>query len=234
MSTRVSGARRSDTLSTWQRLQVAAIAWLGWLAIWLINWTVRSQVVGGERLQHLRQAGQPVILSFWHNQIFSATFHFRFQGIVVMTSSHFDGAYIAAIVRRFGFGTARGSSSRGAARALLELKRHLASGRDVAFTIDGPRGPVYRVKPGPLWLARHSGAPILPFQIEPRRFWQLGNWDRFRVPRPFTRTLVVFGNLIEPPAGTNDEDWMERYQQEMDRIQVEATRWREGGRLSGK
>jgi lysophospholipid acyltransferase (LPLAT)-like uncharacterized protein len=161
-----------------------------------------------------------VIFSFWHNQIFCQTFIFRFQQIVVMTSRHFDGEYIARIIERFGYDTARGSSTRGAVRALLELKNHLQQGRDVAFTVDGPKGPPYRVKPGPVFLARKSGAPIIMLHSEPEKFWELRSWDRFRIPKPFTRTLVKFGRPLYIPPEEEQPASVLRYQNEMDRIRA--------------
>ncbi len=186
--------------------------------IWLVNWTIRFRVEGWEAIQEYRRRGQPVILSFWHNQIFSATYFWRFRGIVVMTSSHFDGEYIARIIHLFGYGSARGSSSRGAIRALLQLQRRLAEGKDVAFTIDGPRGPVYKVKPGPVWLSRKTQLPIVCFHIQPRKYWQLKSWDGFRIPKPFSKTLVKIGRPLTPPADGDDEAWLEVHQTEMDRL----------------
>ncbi len=205
--------------SLWERVQIALISRVGWVLIWLVNWTVRFRVEGWETIEEFQRRGQPVILSFWHNQIFSATYFWRFRRIVVMTSSHFDGEYIARIIHLFGYGSARGSSSRGAIRALLQLQRRLAEGRDVAFTIDGPRGPVYRVKPGPVWLSRKTQLPIVCFHIQPRKYWQLKSWDGFRIPKPFSEALVKIGQPLIPPPDGDDEAWLAIHQEEMDRLQ---------------
>ncbi len=201
-----------------QRAQIFCISRIGWLLIWLIGWTIRFRVENWRAYQSVRDAGTPVILSFWHNQIFAATFFWRFRDIVVITSRHFDGEYIARVIGLFGYGTARGSSSRGAVRAVLELKRHLAEGRDVAFTIDGPRGPVYQVKPGPVWLSRKTRLPILCFHIQPERYWRLSSWDGFRIPKPFTRATVRIGEPLWVPTDGDDETWTAAYQAEMDRL----------------
>lgn len=206
-----------QSFSLGQRLGIQLITLLGWMAVWLVNSTLRFQVRGWEHFQQCKARG-PVIFSFWHNQIFMATYFWRFRDIVVITSRHFDGEYIARIIERFGYGAARGSSSRGAVKALLALKRHLEEGTDVAFTIDGPRGPAYRVKPGPLWLSRKTGVPVLPFHIEPQRYWQLRTWDRFRIPRPFSPVLVTIGRPFVVPEEGEEEIWTAHYQQEMDRI----------------
>jgi lysophospholipid acyltransferase (LPLAT)-like uncharacterized protein len=169
-------------------------------------------------LDHYRAAGQPVILSFWHSQIFCAAYFFRFQRIAVMTSRHFDGEYIGRIIRALGFHPVRGSSTRGGVQALRELYRRVTEGQDVGFAVDGPRGPAYRVKRGPLFLARRSGVPIVPFHIEPHRFWALNSWDGFRIPKPFTRALVKFGEPIQISKYEGIPQQLKKFQTEMDRL----------------
>lgn len=203
-----------------QRIQIFLISQVGWGLVRLIGATLRYRVEDWENFQRWKEQKQPVIYSFWHNQIFYATHFWRSRGIVVITSRHFDGEYIARVIRRFGYGAARGSSGKGAIRALLELKKHLEQGTDVAFTIDGPKGPLYRVKPGPLWLSRKTGAPIVPFHIQPSSFWSLNSWDGFRIPRPFSPTLVKIGRPLVVPPEADEESWLVKYQQEMDRIKT--------------
>lgn len=201
-----------------QRIQIFLISWIGQVLVWLICATLRYRVEDWPNFQSLKNQNKAIIYSFWHNQIFSATHFWRFRDIVVITSRHFDGEYIARVIKGFGYGAARGSSGRGAVRALLELKKHIEAGRDVAFTIDGPRGPLYKVKPGPLWLSRKTGAPIVPFHIEPKGFWKMNSWDGFRIPKPFSPALVKIGQPFVVPPESDDESWIEIYQQEMDRI----------------
>lgn len=166
----------------------------------------------------------PVIFSFWHNQIFYATHFWKFRNIVVITSRNFDGEYIARVIRRFGYKTARGSSSRGAVSALIQLRQDLSAGRDIAFTIDGPRGPACQVKPGPLWLSKKTRNPILPFHIQPRHFWSLKTWDSFRIPKPFSEVLVKIGTPIFVPAEADENGLLQCYQKEMEAL----TRYCEG------
>lgn len=201
-----------------QRLQIFLIGWIGRILVRLICATLRYRVEDWQNFQSLKDQNKAIIYSFWHNQIFAATHFWRFRDIVVITSRHYDGEYIARIIKRFGYGAARGSSGKGAVRALLELKKHIEAGRDVAFTIDGPRGPLYKVKPGPLWLSRKTGAPIVPFHIEPKQFWKMNSWDGFRIPKPFTPALVKIGHPFVVPPESSDEEWIDTYQQEMDRI----------------
>ena len=132
-------------------------------------------------------------MALWHGRIFGALYYFRRRDIVVITSQNFDGEWIAGIIRRFGYGTARGSSSRGGARALVQLRRDLAAGRPAGFTLDGPRGPARVAQPGAVFLAGATGYPILPFHFEASRFWEMNSWDRTQVPKPFSRVALAIG-----------------------------------------
>jgi lysophospholipid acyltransferase (LPLAT)-like uncharacterized protein len=175
-----------------KRFEAAAIAGVAAPLIALLGRTLRWTVDGGEHMAGVEQSGRPPILAFWHGRILPGTIFFQRRGIVVMTSENFDGEWIARIITRFGFGTARGSSSRGAVRALVQLKRDLAAGRPVAFTVDGPRGPALQVQPGAVWLGRATGHPILPFHVEASRAWTARSWDGTVVPKPFSRLAICF------------------------------------------
>ncbi len=131
-----------------------------------------------------------------------------------MSSNSYDGEYMGRIIRKFGFVAVKGSSSRNAVRALLGLRRALEEGWAVAFTLDGPRGPRYKVKPGPVALARSSGVPLTMFHMAIDKAWVLNSWDRMMIPKPFSRVLMRFGKLIEVPRDATDED-VERYQREL-------------------
>ena len=114
-------------------------------------------------------SGRQPVLSFWHGRILPATYFFRRRGIVVITSENFDGEWIAGIIERFGYGTARGSTSRGGRKALLQLTRDMAGGKPAGFTVDGPRGPARVAQPGAVWLAKATGNPVVPFHLEADR-----------------------------------------------------------------
>lgn len=158
--------------------------------------TYRWRVDGLQHYESIVASGKQPIFAFWHGRILSATLFWKHRGIVVITSQNFDGEWIAGIIRRFGYGTARGSTSRGGARALVQLRRDLADGRPAAFTLDGPRGPARVAQPGAAFLAGATGHPLLPFHIEADRFWTAGRWDRTQVPRPFSRVAVAIGEPI--------------------------------------
>ena len=125
--------------------------------------------------------------------------------MVAITSENFDGEWIARIMRRFGYLQARGSTSRGGRRALLQLTRDMARGRPAAFTVDGPRGPAVRAQPGAVWLAKATGNPVVPFHVESVLRWTLGSWDRGQVPKPWSRVVMAIGAPIEVPGDADAE-----------------------------
>ena len=150
-------------------------------------------------------SGRPYIVSFWHGRILPLSLYFRGRGIVVITSENFDGEWIARIIARLGYGTARGSSSRNARAATLQLVRDVRAGRSAAFTLDGPRGPARVAKPGAVWLAGATGAPLLPIHAECERSWELRSWDRSHIPKPFSAVHMVVGEPIAVAPGLSDE-----------------------------
>ncbi|MEO6050527.1 MAG: lysophospholipid acyltransferase family protein [Pyrinomonadaceae bacterium] len=156
----------------------------------------RFEVCGAENLADIKEAGKLPVLSLWHDRVFLGTYFLRDRGMVVMTSKSFDGEYIARFIQRFGFGAIRGSSSRGGVSALTGMVRSMRAGHPMAFTVDGPRGPRYKAKPGPVILAKKTGNPILPFVLEPYRCWTVNSWDKMQFPRPFTSALAIFGKPI--------------------------------------
>ena len=194
----------AGSLSRVDRVRAAAIAGLAYPLIALLGRTCRWQIDGYEHYEALRSARRAPIFAFWHGRILAATYFWRGRGIVVMTSENFDGEWIARVIRRFGYGTARGSTSRGGARALAQLRREVRSGRPAAFTVDGPRGPLRSVQPGAVWLASLTGSPVLPFHMEAQRHWSARSWDRTQVPRPFSRVAVAVGRPIDVPPRADE------------------------------
>jgi lysophospholipid acyltransferase (LPLAT)-like uncharacterized protein len=192
------------TLSRGRRVKAAAIAAAGTPLIAALGRTYRWHETGTEHLDRIHREGRQPIYALWHGRIMPGIIYLRDRGIVVITSENFDGEWIARIIRRFGFGTARGSSSRGGAKALVQLRRDMRAGRPVAFTIDGPRGPREVAQPGAVWLAGATGNPILPFHIESSSYWTAKSWDRHQVPKPGSHLAVVMGPPIEVPAGADD------------------------------
>ncbi|MGH7677603.1 MAG: lysophospholipid acyltransferase family protein [Gemmatimonadaceae bacterium] len=159
-----------------------------------LTWRVRF--ANGDVTRDMRQRKQPVIYALWHGNLLPLLFAHRNRGIAVMISEHSDGEIIARIAQHLGFGTVRGSTSRGAARALLNACREVEAGHDLAVTPDGPRGPAHSVAPGTLVIAQRTGAPVLPVFAGVSRAWQLRSWDRFMIPKPFATVTVAYGPLL--------------------------------------
>jgi lysophospholipid acyltransferase (LPLAT)-like uncharacterized protein len=193
-----------STLTRSRRAKAAAIAAAGAPVIAALGRTYHWHETGTEHLDRIHREGRQPIYALWHGRIMPGILYLRDRGIIVITSENFDGEWIARIIRRFGFGTARGSSSRGGAKALVQLRRDLRAGKPVAFTIDGPRGPREVAQPGAVWLAGATGNPILPFHIESSSFWTAKSWDRHQVPKPGSHVAVAMGPPIEVPAGADD------------------------------
>jgi lysophospholipid acyltransferase (LPLAT)-like uncharacterized protein len=183
-----------------KRLEAAAISLVGYPVAALLTSTLRWRSEGDEHYDAVVRSGRQPIMAFWHGRILPATYYFRRRGIVVITSENFDGQWIAGIIERFGYGTARGSTSRGARRALLQLKRDMAAGKPAAFTLDGPRGPARVAQPGAVWLAMATGNPVLPFHIETSRFWTINSWDRTQIPKPFASAAIAIGEPLTVAA----------------------------------
>lgn len=192
-------------LTLWQRVKAAGIAALAYPLIALLGVTLRWRVSGIEHLDEIRKSGRQPVMVFWHGRILSATYYFRRRGIVVITSENFDGEWIARIIERFGYGTARGSSSHGGQRALIRLKRALAEGKAAGFTVDGPRGPAGCAQPGAVWLAGATGNPLLPFHLEADRYWMARSWDRTQIPKPFSRVALAVGPPIDVPQDADEQ-----------------------------
>ena len=193
------------TLTVGQRLKASLIAAVASPLIAALCRTYRWKVEGADQYAAVLASGRQPILALWHGRILPGLHYFRGRGIVVITSQNFDGEWIARILRRFGFGTARGSTSRGGVRALVQLRREMAGGRPAAFTVDGPRGPARVVQPGVAFLAGATGNPVLPYHIEASRQWTLRSWDRTQIPKPFSTVALVVGAPIEV-ASTDEGD----------------------------
>jgi len=205
-----SGPRR---WSLRQRIELSLIVFVGYWFIRLLGPTLRVSVSYEEGAQKTLDQ-RPLVASFWHECMIPASYLFRDMGIRVMSSFSYDGEYMGRIIRRLGFVAVKGSSSRNPVRALLGLRRALEEGWTVAFTLDGPRGPRRKVKPGPAGLARSSGLAMTTFHAAVEKAWVLRSWDRMMIPKPFSRVLVRVGKLI-PVLSDADDRELERYSDEL-------------------
>jgi lysophospholipid acyltransferase (LPLAT)-like uncharacterized protein len=217
-----------EKYSLWQRtmIRLADLAFYSFISI--LGATLRIEIDGQEHLDAILDAGKVPIFTFWHDRILLFTYKFRGQGAVVMTSRSFDGEYIARFIQRFGYGAIRGSSSRGGSRALVEMIKAMRDGHAMAFTLDGPRGPRHKAKPGPVMLAKQSGNPILPTVSAARRYWTLNSWDRLQIPVPFTKAIIIGAEplYVNPNASDNElAGSLAVLQQKLDLLTEKANEW---------
>jgi len=202
-------------LSVWRRLEIPVIAWAVSAVLRLIGPTLRTEVIGVHNAIQIPRGGEPAIGAFWHRCIFPAAWIWRHRGIVVLNTVNFDGQWTRRVIERLGFGTAQGSSTRGAIEGLTAMAAHLEAGRHVGFTIDGPRGPRYLAKPGAVILARRTGRPISVFHIAVERGHTFKKaWDLFCLPYPFSRTVMFVAPPIRVPTDA-DSETMKQKQAEM-------------------
>jgi lysophospholipid acyltransferase (LPLAT)-like uncharacterized protein len=197
-----------------QRILLWLISWAGYLAISMIGPTLRYSI-SWEDPPSAPDATyeKPVIYAFWHRAVFAGAWLWRKARIAVMVSRSFDGEYMARTIEKLGFVAVRGSSSRGGATALLGLKNQLERGITVAFTIDGPRGPKYVAKPGPVLLSRAASLPMAAFYVALSDAWVLNTWDALMIPKPFSKALVRFGAKVRVPAEADDLQMAEFHRQ---------------------
>ena len=202
-------AAASPRFTLVQRIVLGVVPRLVWALVWLVGLTWRFEEIAEEGVTPLkfgRGAGAE-IFCFWHQCVLPCTFYFRTTGAIILISRSFDGELITRVLRLFGFDAVRGSSSRGAREGLLGLKQTIESGKPAIFTADGPRGPIYQTKMGPIKLAQMTGARIGAFHLQPEHAWSMGSWDRFLVPMPFTRIVVSWARWTHVPANLAAEDF---------------------------
>ena len=188
------------------RLVIRAADLALYTLIRVIGRTIRFDTNGLQHLDSIEKAGKLPIYAFWHDRIFASAWYFRNRGIAVITSQSKDGEYIARAIQRLGFGAVRGSSTRGGVGALVEMIKAMRNGTPAAFTVDGPKGPRYEAKPGPVLLSKKTRNPILPFTVECARYWTIGSWDKLQIPKPFTRAMLVIGTPIDVAPTANEDD----------------------------
>lgn len=169
--------------------------------------TVRSELVHGHEIEEtIVRPGIPAIYVLWHGRLLPCAYHYRHLGLGTVISRNRDGDYISGMIQRWGFHVIRGSSSRGAVGAQLAIVRALEEGRSVALTPDGPRGPRQKMKLGPLRAAQKAAVPLVPVAGAAAAGWYFGRWDRFLVPKPFTRAAVGLGEPLYLPRTASPDD----------------------------
>ena len=210
-------------------MQIPVIAFAAYWLVRLLGPTLRVEVIGVQNAVQIRNGGEPGIGAFWHRCILSAVWIWRNRGIVVLNTVNFDGQWTRRAIERLGFGTVQGSSSRGGVEGLTAMAKCLEEGRNVAFTIDGPRGPRYVAKPGPVILARRSGKLISVFHIGVNRaFTFRKSWDLFQLPLPFSKVVMFVAPPIQVPVhadGGAIKEKQEEMQRALERVRDAAESW---------
>ena len=178
--------------------RVAWMARVGAVVVRMLAATWRLRWVNDHFVREQEAKGQNFIYVLWHGQLLPLLWAHRNRRIAIMISEHRDGEIIARIAQSLGYRVVRGSTSHGAARALLGACREIEAGFDVAVTPDGPRGPAQSVAPGAAVIANRSGAPLMPVAASASRAWRLQSWDRFMIPGPFARVVVAYSGPVWP------------------------------------
>ena len=220
---------RLPQLSRWRRMQIPIIASAVIAVIRILGPTLRFEELGMHHYRQSRERGEPVVSAFWHRCIISATWYWRNRGVVVMNTTNFDGQWTRRVIEHFGFTTAQGSSHAEASADWRSWRGAWKRAVDSAFTIDGPRGPRYIAKPGPVMLARKTGRPIYVFHIGVEKAHTLEKaWDLMAIPHLFSRAVIVSAPLmlVSPDA---DAEELERKHAEMqtalERVRDVAESW---------
>jgi len=212
-----------------RRIQIPFIAAAVYSVIRTLGPTLRYEALGWQHAERVYASGKRCIWAFWHRIILPIVWWHRNHGVVVMNTTAFDGQWTRKVIEWLGFGTAQGSSSRGGLRGLSVMAKRLEEGVDCAFTIDGPRGPRYVAKPGPVMLARKTGSPIMVFHIGVDRGKTFANtWDHFLLPMPFARAVILFAPPIYVPADATPDVMQAKHaemQHELERVRDIAESW---------
>ena len=209
-------AEAQPRFSLLQRLILAIVPLVVSALVWLCGLTWRFRVLAPEGVTPtvFGEKSPPNIYCFWHQCVLPCTVYFRYSRAVILISRSFDGELVTRVLMMFGFDAVRGSSNRGAREGLLGLANVIQTGRTAIFTADGPRGPIYQTKMGPIKLAAMTGAPIGAFHLQPEHAWVISSaWDRFLVPKPFTRICVSWGPWTRVPADLPPEDFESKRQE---------------------
>ena len=212
------------------RLMIRVIGLALYCVLKLLGSTVKFEVEGWENWKAASAGGELPIYTTWHNGVFLSTYFWRARRIVVMSSRSFDAEYTGRLIKRFGYGTVRGSSTRGHTGATIEMIRLMRAGCPAGFTIDGPKGPRHVAKMGAVLIAKKAGQPILPFVIVPARSWEIRkSWDQTQIPKPFTRARVIISPPIYVEADADDDALnakRDELQRALDALVQDGERWR--------
>jgi len=188
------------------RPNAKVVSFLASLMIRVIGVTWRIEIRGVEHLDTARKMSERLIFAFWHGRLLALSWSHRNRNVHVLASEHYDGDLMGKIIEWLGFGHLKGSTTRGGARALRELKGVLAEGYDIGLTVDGPKGPRGQVQQGATELSRLTSCAVIPISDTARCRKIFDSWDRFQIPAPFAKVIVEYGEPILVPAGAGAEE----------------------------
>ncbi|MCK4549286.1 MAG: lysophospholipid acyltransferase family protein, partial [Candidatus Krumholzibacteria bacterium] len=188
------------------RPNAKVVSFLASLMIRLLGVTWRLEIRGGERLDRARKISERVIYAFWHGRLLALSWSHRNRNVHVLASEHYDGDLMGKTIEWLGFGHLKGSTTRGGARALRELKGVLAEGCDIGLTVDGPKGPRGRVQQGATELSRLASCAVVPITDTAKGRKIFGSWDRFQIPVPFAKVIVEYGEPLIVPGTAGAEE----------------------------
>jgi hypothetical protein len=179
-----------------QRIALAVVPRIASMVICCLGVTLRYRDVCEPGAVPGYDMPPPAVYAFWHRCLLACAWRFRNHGVTILISRSFDGELIARTVERLGFVAIRGSSSRDGTAGLRNLYRAYLDGHYCAITADGPRGPAMVAKPGVIQLAKLANTTVGAFYVHPERAWQLRSWDRFLIPKPFSRVTVAWSRQV--------------------------------------
>lgn len=217
----------------WKKLKIEIVWRLLWFISTAIAMTVRIRVVNLDRLEKILNSGKGGIMATWHGTTILPIYYCRYKGLWAIVSVSRDGELQARLLRARGYNIIRGSSRSHAIRALLEAVRAIDDGAVMALTPDGPRGPAKVVQPGIVFMAERSGCDILPVGIACSRVYRFNSWDKHEVPKPFSKAVLVFGDIVRVGECETDEDrekWAEVIAEAINKAYAEAAELLFGGK----
>jgi len=198
-----------------------------WAFLHIVYNSLKMRSIGEEKILELNRKGQKLVYVFWHGQNFILIKYMAGRSISIIASPSRDGRLLADVLRMFGYGIIPGSSDKSPIRAIIQSLRTMRAGRDMAVAVDGPKGPVHQMKPGALFLAKKMNAPIVPLADSAFPAWTFRSWDRFFLPRPFARSVLVFGDPIRVSPDFSEETVQKeirKIESELDRLTASANR----------
>lgn len=217
--------------------------WLKNFKYWLIpnltyllniisNYWTKLEVYGREQLE-LIPDDIPILYAFWHGKLWLPVYYFRSLGYIALASLHRDGEYITRLLKRYGYRVIRGSSAKGGSRALLELIKAFKKGGSLLITPDGPTGPIYKVKPGLVYLQEKTDGVIVPIGVAIKRKKTFNSWDRLNFPLPGTRAVLVFGEPLRLPSEKTIDERAVLLEKALHKAEARAAQLLDGSRKVG-